>query len=124
MWPFRKKPVKAPATGSFQEFLRTYVPPAPQPVQNPIPEETVCPLCFEQFSVGTVSADYPSCQDCASEGMDFGVESLHAFLAGKTLEDLNEIAARWQAAEGFLPQYKVLKAERIAQLRARKVAGC
>jgi hypothetical protein len=124
MWPFRKKPVKATASDSFQEFLRTYVPPTPQPVKNPIQEETICPLCFEQFPTGTVSADYPSCPDCASEGMDFGVEPLQAFLAAKTLEELDHIAARWQATEGFLPQYKALKAERIAQLRTRKAAGC
>jgi hypothetical protein len=122
MWPFRKKPAKAPATTSFQEFLRTYVPPTPQPVQNPIQEEMVCPLCFEQFPAGIVSADYPSCPDCSSEGLDFGVESLKDFLAAKTLEELDEIAARWQAAEGFLPQYKEHKANNIAQLRARKAA--
>lgn len=125
MWPFCKKPAKAPAAAPFQEFLRTYVPPTPQPVQNPIQEETVCPLCFEQYPAGTVSADYPSCPDCSSEGMDYGVESLHDFLASKTLKELDEIAARWQVAEGFLPQYKALKADRIAQLRARKAAdGC
>jgi hypothetical protein len=56
--------------------------------------------------------------------MDFGVERLQAFLTAKTLEELDEIAARWQAADGFLPQYKALKAERIAHLRARKAAGC
>jgi len=120
MWPFRKKPAKALAATPFREFLRTYVPPTPKPVSNPIGEETVCPLCFEQFPAGTVSADYPSCPDCSSEGMDFGVEPLQRFLASKTLEDLDEIAARWQAAEGFLPQHKVHKANNIAQLRARK----
>ena len=124
MWPFRKKPVKAPASSSFQDFLRTYVPPVALPVENPIQEETICPLCFEQFPAGTVSADYPSCPDCASEGMDFGVEFLEAFLAAKTVEELDDIALRWQAVQGFLPQYKALKAERIAQLRARKAGGC
>lgn len=123
MWPFRKKSAKAPANDSFQEFLRTYVPPTPQPVKNPIQEETICPLCFEQFPAGTVSAEYPSCPDCASEGMDFGVEPLQAFLTAKTIEELDDIALSWQAAENFLPQYKALKAERIAHLRARKVAG-
>jgi hypothetical protein len=124
MWPFRKKPGKPPASDSFQEFLRTYVSPDPQPVQNPIQEETVCPLCFEQFPAGTVSSDHPSCPDCASEGMDLGVEPLQAFLAAKTLEELDEIAMRWQAVDGFLPRFKALKAERIAGLRARKAAGC
>ncbi len=124
MWPFRKKTVKAPAIQSFQEFLRSYAPPAVQPVKNPIQEESICPLCFEQFPAGTVSCDYPSCPECASEGIDFGVEPLEAFLANKTLEELNDIALRWQVTEGFLPQYKALKAERIAKLQARKAGGC
>lgn len=43
----------------------------------------------------------------------------------KTLEELDEIAMRWQASEGFLLQYKTQKASNIAQLRVRKVAdGC
>jgi predicted amidophosphoribosyltransferase len=123
MWPFRKKPPRSPATAPFQEFLRSYVPPAPKPVHNPIQEETVCSLCFEQFPAGTVSADYPSCPDCSSEGMDCGVMPLQNFLAPKTLDELDEIARHWNAAQGFLPQYKARKANNIAQLRARKVAG-
>jgi hypothetical protein len=124
MWPFRKKPSKAAAVSSFQEFLKTYEQPPQLPVKNPIQEETICPLCFERFAAGTVSADHPSCPDCASEGMDFGVESLAAFLANKSSGDLDKIALRWQAAEGFLPQYKALKLERISQLMALKKDGC
>jgi hypothetical protein len=123
MWPFRKKQPKAVASVPFQEFLRTYVPPAPRAIENPLPVETVCPVCFTQFPVGTMPADWPICPDCSSEGMDIGVEPLEVFLASKTLEDLDEIAYRWEAAEGFLPQYKSLKASNIAHLRARKAAA-
>jgi len=123
MWPFRKNPEKS-STVSFQEFRKTYVPPPQSTVKNPIQHETICPLCFERFPGGTASADYPSCPDCASEGMDFGVESLTAFLATKTIEDLDKISLHWQVAEGFLPQYKALKLERISQLRVLKANGC
>ena len=124
MWPFRKNPKKAAAASSFQEFLKTYNPPLQAPIKNPIQEETICPLCFDRFPAGTVSAEYPSCPDCASEGMDFDVEPLTAFLASKTAEDLDKIALNWQAAEGFLPQYKALKLERISELKALKANGC
>ena len=91
MWPFRKKQPKADSSVPFQEFLRTYVPAAPRAIENPLPVETVCPVCFTQFPVGTMPADWPMCPDCSSEGMDLGVEPLEAFLASKTLEDLDEI---------------------------------
>ena len=63
------------------------------------------------------------CPDCSSEGMDFEVEPLEAFLTSKTLEELDDLAARWDAAEGFLPQYKARKARNIGQVRARKAAA-
>lgn len=106
----------------FQEFLRSYVPPAQKAVPDPIEEETVCPVCFEQFPAGSMSADWPSCPDCSSEGIDCELEPLRSFLASKSLEELDEIARRWNAAQGFLPQYKAKKADSIARLRARKAA--
>lgn len=123
MWPFRKKQPPAPAAKSFQEFLQTYVPPAPRPIQDPLPVETVCPACFTLFPIGEMPAAWPMCPDCSSEGMDLEVEPLDAFLESRTLEDIDQIAARWDAAEGFLPQYKTLKASNIAQVRARKAAA-
>ena len=123
MWPFRKKQPKAPAPVPFQEFLQNYVPPAPRPIENPLPVETLCPVCFTRFPAGTMPAAWPMCPDCSSEGMDLGVEPLEAFLASKTLEDLDEIAAHWNAAEGFLPRYKAHKANNIAQVRALKAAA-
>lgn len=122
MWPFRKKRPSAPASTSFQAFRRTHVPPAPRPIDNPLPVEAVCPVCFTLFPAGTLPAAWPMCPDCASEGIDLGVEPLDAFLASRTLEDLDAIAAEWDAAEGFLPQYKAAKASNIAQLRARKAS--
>ena len=123
MWPFRKKKSRFTASVPFQEFRRTYVPRAPAPIENPLAVETVCPACFTQFPAGTMPAAWPICPDCSSEGMDLGVEPLETFLASKTLEELDDIAAWWDAAEGFLPQYKALKASNIAQVRARKAAA-
>ena len=119
MWPFRKKQPRVP----FQEFRRTYVPAEQGVIENPLAVETVCPVCFTQFPAGTMSADWPMCPDCSSEGMDLGLEPLESFLASKTLADLDEIASQWDAAEGFLPQYKSLKAGNLAHLRARKAAA-
>ena len=123
MWPFRKKQPKPVASAPFQKFRQTHVPPAPRAIENPLPVETVCPVCFSQFPVGTMPADWPMCPDCSSEGMDLGVEPLEVFLASKTLEDLDEIAHQWDAAEGFLPRYKSLKASKIAYLRTRKATA-
>ena len=123
MWPFRKKQPKASAAEPFQDFLRSYVPPARQPIEKCLSVETVCPLCFTQFPPCTMPEAWPMCPDCSSEGMDFEVEPLETFLASRTLAELDELAARWDAAEGFLPQYKALKASNIAQVRARKAAA-
>ena len=120
MWPFRRKNRPASDPVPFQEFLRTREPPAPRLVDDPLPEETVCPVCFTLFPAGTMPSAWPMCPECSSEGMDLGVEPLEAFLAGKTVHQLDELAARWDAAEGFLPQYKGFKAANIARLRARK----
>ncbi|MFW5432234.1 MAG: hypothetical protein ACKE5M_01260 [Methylophilaceae bacterium] len=122
MWPFRKKPVKKDTGESFQDFLRTYVPPEPMPIVNPIDVETICPLCLDRFPPGTISRDYPSCSDCSSEGMDFGVELLTEYLAGKTSEDFETMLANWETADGFLPEYKALKTKRILKLKDLKFA--
>ena len=123
MWPFRKKPPKNPTSGSFQEYLQTYAPPPPQPVETPIEAETVCPLCMTIYPPRTFSTDYPICGDCASEAVDIDVEPLEAFLAKHTPEQFDDMLARWEAAEGFNPDYKKLKSDRIRHLKALKVKG-
>jgi hypothetical protein len=122
MWPFKKRP-KVQPTGSFQEFLRTYVPPEPKPVADPFNVETVCPLCADVFPPGAVSRAYPFCPDCSSEGIDFEVQPLQDFLSNKTAGDFDEMLARWESADGFRPEYKMLKSNRIRHLKALKLAG-
>lgn len=122
MWPFNKKP-KAQSTGSFQEFMRTYVPPEPKAVEEPFCVETVCPLCADLFPSGAVSKVYPFCPDCSSEGIDFEVQPLKDFLGSKTVDDFEDMLARWESAEGFRPEYKQVKSDRIRHLKALKLAG-
>ena len=122
MWPFQKKTTKPKAATAFQEWRRSYKPPKAPPITNPIQVETICPLCFDRFPPGAVSSDYPSCPDCASEGMDFDVEPLAQFLATKSAQDFDSMYERWESAEGFLPAYKALKLDRIQQLKALKLA--
>lgn len=98
--------------------MQAYVPPEPAPVRNPIDVETVCTLCLDRFPPGRLSSDFPFCPDCYSEGMDIEVTPLAQFLAGKRPQDLDEMLARWEATEGFLPGYKALRTERIRQLKA------
>jgi len=118
MWPFRKKPDGPDAGQSFQDFVQAYVPPGPVPVCNPIDVETVCLLCLDRFPPGKLSRDFPFCPDCSSEGMDIEVTSLAEFLAGKRPEDFDEMLYRWERAEGFRPEFKALKSERIRQFKA------
>jgi len=118
MWPFTKK---KPGSQSFQEFRRTYVPPEPPEIPNPVMTVSVCPLCCEIIPAGTVSAEYPCCPDCSSEAIDIDVIPLAEFLEGKTVEDLRELLRRSEAAEGFLPAYKEIKSERIRQLISLKL---
>ena len=123
MWPFRKKAVEA-HVGESQDFTRTYVPRAPLPIQNPIDAMTVCPLCLNHFPPGSVSSDYPVCTDCSSEGIDSLVQPISDYLASKTPEDFDDMLARWEAADGFRPEYKALKSKRIMQFKALKLGGC
>ena len=123
MWPFRKKRKAASPIGSFQEWRRAHVRAQAPPISNPLMVETICPLCFEQFPAGSLPSDHPSCSDCASEGMDLGVEPLTDFLAARSAEDLDSMLVRWDAAEGFRTEFKAVKAERIRQLKALKVNG-
>ncbi|MFC6439774.1 hypothetical protein [Bowmanella sp. JS7-9] len=109
---------------SFQEFLRTYVPPEPVPVENPIVEETICPLCLERFESGSISHYYPFCSDCSSEGLSFEVKSFAVFMAEKTIEEFDDMLSRWELVEGLRPEYKALKSERIMALREIKRAEC
>jgi hypothetical protein len=124
MWPFRKKPVKPQSGESFQDFLRTYVPPPQEPVRNPITAATICPICLDRFPPGTMSNDHPYCSDCESEAMTIDVVPLEEFLAANTVDDFDNMLAKWDATEGFLPEYKALKSQRIVQLRELKRAGC
>ena len=124
MWPFRKTQKRSQSGQSFQDFLRTYVPPTPAPIKNPIREETICPLCFERFEPGSVSRDCAFCPDCSSEGIDFEVKPFTEFMAQKTPEEFDDIFARWQAVEGLRPEYKALKSQRILALKAIKCAEC
>jgi hypothetical protein len=120
MWPFNKKRRSVSGT-SFQEFLRTYVPAVPVPVQNPIEVKTVCPLCACLFQPGSVSADFPFCPDCSSEAMDIEVLPLDGFLDSKSLADFDDMLARWEAADGFRSEYKQLKSDRLRHLRSLKL---
>lgn len=114
MWPFKKKP----AVQSFQEFRNTHVQPQAREVPNPIRTESVCPLCCDIFQPGTISADYPFCPDCSSEGIDFEVALLADFLRKTRADDLSDLLQRWEATDGFLPAYKELKSDRIRRLIA------
>lgn len=89
-----------------------------------MPVETICPLRLWRFEPGTISSDYPYCADCSSEGIDFEVVPLSVFMADKTPEDFDSMLARWESAEGFRPEYKALKSQRIRALKALKCAGC
>jgi hypothetical protein len=119
MWPFKKKP----KVQSFQEFRRTYVPSEPRVVSNPIETESVCSVCCDIFPPGTVSADYPFCPDCSSEGIELQVVPLADFLAATTAEGLNDLLMRWEAIDGFLPAFKDLKSQRIRHLLALKLGS-
>ena len=118
MWPFKKKR----SVVSFQEFRRSYVPPEPIPVQNPIEVETVCPICACIYPPRSVSSEYPFCPDCSSEGMDLEVIPLKIFLNSTSLSEFDEMLARWEAVDGFRPEYKQLKSDRLRHLRSLKVA--
>ena len=119
MWPFKKKQ----RVVSFQEFRRSYVPPEPIPIQNPIEGETVCPVCACIFPPKSVSSDYPFCPDCSSEGMDLEVILLERFLKSTSVSELDEMLARWEVVDGFRPEYKQLKSDRLRHLRSLKNAG-
>jgi hypothetical protein len=99
--------------------------PAPPaaPAGPTLPHDTVCTRCFTRFPAGTLSAAWPTCADCTSEGMELEVAALDAFLDAHTLADLDALAARWDAAEGMRPAYKAYKAANIAALRALKAAS-
>ncbi|WP_460727620.1 hypothetical protein [Lysobacter rhizosphaerae] len=122
MWPFKKRQKSQP-TGSFQEFMRTYAPPEPKPVEDPFDVETVCPLCADLFPPDAVPKAYPFCPDCSSEGIDFEVQPLKDFLGGKSVDDFDDMLTRWESAEGFRPEYKLIKSNRIRHLKALKLAG-
>jgi hypothetical protein len=47
---------------------------------------------------------------------------LKAFLDSKSLPDFDEMLAQWEAADGFRPEYKQLKSDRLRHLRSLKVA--
>lgn len=118
MRPFKKKPRVQPFQKTRQEYRRSDV----HEVPNPIGTETVCPLCCYILAPGTVSADYPICPDCSSEGIDFDVVPLADFLDRTTVDKLNDSLRRWESLDGFLPAYKELKSERIRYLISLKQA--
>lgn len=109
------------APGSFQEFIRTYVRPKPAPIENPTEVQTVCPLCARIYPAGSLSQAFPTCPECYSEAIEIGVQPLETFLASRTVEDLEDMLGKWEAAEGFLPEYKNLKADRIRHLKKLKL---
>jgi hypothetical protein len=47
---------------------------------------------------------------------------LQIFLDSKSVLDFDEMLARWEAVDGFRPEYKQLKADRLRHLRSRKGA--
>ena len=54
--------------------------------------------------------------------MDLEVISLENFLNSTSLSEFDEMLARWEAADGFRPEYKQLKSDRLRHLRSLKVA--
>jgi hypothetical protein len=123
MWPFRTKQPKAKPGQTFQEWQRSYVPPAAPPIPDPIKVESVCPLCFLRYAPGTLSSRAPFCSDCSSEGIDFPAEPLDSYLAGKSIADFDLMLQHWDSVEGFRPEYKAQKAARMRELKALKLAS-
>ncbi len=85
--------------------------------------ETICPICLERYPVGTIMRDYPYCPDCSSEGMDFDVETFSSYMARNTEADFDALLQHWDQAEGFRPEYKAAKRQRIVDLQALKAAS-
>jgi hypothetical protein len=54
--------------------------------------------------------------------MDLEVIPLKRFLNSKSLSELDEMLAQWEAVDGFRPEYKQLKSDRLRHLRQLKVA--
>jgi hypothetical protein len=50
------------------------------------------------------------------------VVALERYLVLHTLENLDDSILRWKAAEGFHPEYKQLKSDRLQHLRNLKLA--
>lgn len=116
-----KKPPSG--SGSFQEFRRTYVRPEPTPVKNAMQAEAICPVCAEIFPPGSVSKDFPTCPECYSEAIEVEVQPLGSFMASKTVRELEDMLTRWEATQGFRPEYKKLKADRLRHLIHLKLNG-
>ena len=51
------------------------------------------------------------------------MQPLKDFLCSKIVGDFDDMLARWESAEGFRPEYKQVKSDRIHHLKALKVAG-
>lgn len=87
-----------------------------------IAEETICPICLDRFEPGTIVKDYPYCSDCSSEGMDIDVEGFSSYMNRNTTADFDALLSKWDQAEGFLPEYKAAKRQRIIDLRQLKAS--
>ena len=85
-----------------------------------IDEETICPLCLERYPPNDLIEDYPYCPDCGSEGMDIDVEMFSSYMARNTEADFDARLLEWDQAEGFRPEYKAAKRQRIINLRELK----
>lgn len=96
MQPFKKKSTVRPFQEIRQEYGRSEV----HEVPNPIGTESVCPLCCDIFPLGTLSADYPICPDCSSEGIDSDVVPLADFLDRTTVDKLNDSLRHWETLGG------------------------
>lgn len=78
--------------------------------------EFVCPVCFATHRRGG------TCGDCGSEAIEVDLVPMKDFLSGVTVAEMEDTAARWREATGFLETYKAAKQARIERLLKRRRA--
>ena len=119
MWPFRKKlqPLNSDREPGQREQLMTE-----WAKKERFPFETICPLCLEHYPQNHIVIKYPFCPECSSEAIDYAVEPFNKFVESKSVSDFNAMLVKWDAQEGFRPEYKEQKRARILALKELKSA--
>ena len=80
----------------------------------------ICPICFKTHPIAMARAQYRECPDCGSEAIGVDLVPLSEYLAGHTLEALQEQREQWAIVTGFYESYKADKLKRIDHVIALK----